>query len=125
MFHTCSTILLSQNKANRMKPAFLVLLTFNSIISCYCQTEVTYINQGFGKYNVQNFEGAIADYTKAIQINPANAETYFRRADAKRALQDYAGALADYNKTLEINSGYPEVYVKRAFIKQTLQDYHG
>ena len=41
--------------------------------------------------------GAIADYTKAIKLNPNYADAYYNRGVAKSNLQDYDGAIADFN----------------------------
>ena len=50
---------------------------------------VQYFNQGVEKYEAGNYQGALADYTKAIQANPRSAQTYNYRGDAKQNLQDF------------------------------------
>ncbi len=57
-----------------------------------------YFNQGFVKYDLKDFHGAIADYTKAIEINPDYANAYNNRGDAKKALGIPGGAYFDYQR---------------------------
>lgn len=62
---------------------------------------------GFKKQQADNLQGAIIEYTKAIDADPMFAAAYRNRADAKRDNGDAEGAIADYTKTLglEPNNG--------------------
>ena len=82
-------------------------------------------NQGVEKYEAGNYQGAIADYTKAIEINPQEAIPYYYRGDAKFNLQDYQGAIADYTKAIEMNPEYADAYNNRGIVKRYLKDYKG
>jgi hypothetical protein len=59
-------------------------------------------------------EGALADYQKAIEINPLSAKAYAGRGLAREIKGDLAGAKADYSKSVEIevrealNANFPE-----------------
>ncbi|MFL0727627.1 MAG: tetratricopeptide repeat protein [Prochlorococcus sp.] len=53
-------------------------------------------------------EGAIADYSKAIEIYPESAFAYNNRGNAKGELGDTKGAIADFNKAIEINPHYTD-----------------
>jgi len=46
---------------------------------------------------------AILDYSKAIELDPENAEIYYKRAGAYEAIRDYEKALIDYNKLLSMS----------------------
>ncbi|MEN8230061.1 MAG: tetratricopeptide repeat protein, partial [Bacteroidota bacterium] len=46
---------------------------------------------------------SIIDYSRAIEINPDNAEIYYKRAGAYEAIRDYEKALADYEKLLAMS----------------------
>jgi tetratricopeptide (TPR) repeat protein len=63
---------------------------------------------------------AIADYTKAIEINPNYASTYYNRGILKKDLKDYSGAIADYTKAIEINPNYAIAYYNRGNSKENL-----
>jgi tetratricopeptide (TPR) repeat protein len=53
---------------------------------------------------LNDFSGAIADYTNAIDIDPQNYYPYEGRADIKKEIKDYYGAISDYLKAIEVNS---------------------
>jgi len=82
-------------------------------------------NSGKHKYNeLKDYEGALSDYNKSIEINPNYSDTYYNRGILKKVLKDYQGALDDYNKAIELD---PEsrAYRYRGGIKQILNDYQG
>jgi tetratricopeptide (TPR) repeat protein len=80
-----------------------------------------------------DYQGAIEDYTKAIEIKSKDTEAYKGRAWAKSYLQDYNGAIEDFNKAIEINPNDGWVVIDRDFQttllsanqKVKLQDYIG
>ena len=84
-----------------------------------------YNNIGVAKERLQDYRGAIADYTKAIEINPNYADTYGNRGNAKERLQDYRGAIADYNKAIELIPNYANAYNTRGLAKAALKDLDG
>ena len=63
---------------------------------------------------------AIADYTKAIEINPNYASTYYNRGILKKDLKDYSGAIADYTKAIELDPNFAFAYVNRGISKENL-----
>ena len=66
------------------------------------QTADEYFYRAYSKDNLKDYKGAVADYTKAIEINPNYAYAYYNRGIAKDELKDYKGAIADYTKAIEI-----------------------
>jgi tetratricopeptide (TPR) repeat protein len=67
-----------------------------------------------GKYKL-----AVADYTKAIEIDPA-AQVYFNRACAHQELGRHDLALADGNTVIELTPDDPDAYELRAISFQAL-----
>ncbi|HEY8561915.1 MAG TPA: tetratricopeptide repeat protein [Pyrinomonadaceae bacterium] len=65
--------------------------------------------------HLNNFEAAIDDFSKAIEIDPNNDFLYSSRGQIYLELNDYERALADLNKALEIDEGYYN-YANRARI---------
>jgi lipoprotein NlpI len=60
--------------------------------------------------------GAIADYTRAIKLDPKNVNAYNNRGTEKQNLGDIAGALADFSRAIEINPLEPDPYYNRGTI---------
>ena len=69
-----------------------------------------YWNRAYDKSENGDNYGAIADYTKAIELDPDYANAYYNRAILKRDLKDYYGAIADYTKAIELNPDYVDAY---------------
>lgn len=61
-----------------------------------------FINRGQSRQSQQNFDGAIADYDRAIGLKP-NAGVYYARATVRQAKNDLNGALSDYSKAIELD----------------------
>jgi tetratricopeptide (TPR) repeat protein len=62
--------------------------------------------QNYGDYflNNQNYMMAIAQYNKAIAINPQMAEAYSNRGIAWKFLKEYNNAMADFEKALTFDN---------------------
>ena len=84
-----------------------------------------YFNQGVEKYQAGNYQGAIDDWSKAIEINPQNATSYYNRGYAKYKLQEYQGAILDYTKAIEINPQYANAYLNRGVARELVNDLYG
>ena len=85
-------------------------------------------NSGVDKYKQGDYQGAIADYTKAIEINPQDVGAYTNRGIAKNGLKDYQGAIADWTKVIELipKSGLSGLsYRNRGVDKAWIEDHEG
>ena len=71
----------------------------------------------------EDFTGAIAAYSKAIELNPNLAAAYNNRGVAKRHLGQYEAAIADYDAALRLDSTYAEAYNNRGVAKGYLGQY--
>jgi len=103
--------LLSFSQANKLLRQGLKSTNYNEQIELFTQViELdkknldAYFYRGLAKYNLQDYTGAILDYTKVIFYKP-DADTYYNRGNSKFALNDYEGAKEDYKKALELNNG--------------------
>ncbi len=52
------------------------------------QIAEVYFNRGNAKSDIQDFVGAIAEYTKAIEMNPELVEAFHNRGLAKKNIMD-------------------------------------
>ena len=81
-----------------MKNILFTLALLISFVS-FGQTAEEYYNRGNSKAKAKDYYGAIADYTKAIEINPNDAGAYYNRGISKYYLGDKNGACQDARKT--------------------------
>jgi tetratricopeptide (TPR) repeat protein len=84
-----------------MKTLTFLLLAFS--LNCFSQIEEEFFNSGIKKNKAGDYQGAIEDYTKALEINPKNSYSYYNRGNSKSKLKDYLGAIEDFTKAIEIN----------------------
>ena len=91
----------------------------------YCNFSQDYFKSGLEKYENGDLLGAIADYTKAIEINPNIDLAYFNRGFSKYDLKDYKGAISDYTKAIALDPNNAFAYSNRGLAKYDLKDYKG
>ena len=92
------------------------------------QTFEEYYYSAYDKGRLKDYYGAIADFTKAIEIgnndDSDEASAYMNRGYLKAKLKDYYGAIADYTKAIEIEPIEAEAYTGRGYSKAELKDYY-
>jgi tetratricopeptide (TPR) repeat protein/V8-like Glu-specific endopeptidase len=77
-----------------------------------------YFLSAYQKNEQGNYQGALADYNRAIALNSNLAEAYYNRGLLKHEkLNDPQGALADYDRTIALNPNHAEAYVNRGDLK--------
>ena len=90
---------------------------------------VNFLRQrGYRRQESGDYYGAIADFSKIIEINPRSAyavDAYVYRGNAKYYLEDYEGAIADFSKVIEINPRDTRAYGNRGISKKKLGDLKG
>jgi tetratricopeptide (TPR) repeat protein len=72
--------------------------------------------RGNEDYDRGDYTGAIAEYTRAIEADPANAQAYNNRAYTYMRLEDYAPALADLDEALRLRPDYVNALINRGDI---------
>jgi len=95
-----------------MRNLFIVLFILFGLKS-YCQSEIDLLNSGNAKSNLKDYQGAILDYSNAIEINSNYSKAYFARGIVKLLLDDYQGAINDYTKVIKIDPNYSRAYFNR------------
>ena len=93
--------------------------------TAYAQSATDLLNSGLDKAESGNLKGAIADWTKAIEMYPRYGIAYFNRGIAKHELGDLRGAIADYTKAIEYDPNYASAYNNRGTAKERLKDHQG
>ncbi len=82
------------------------------------------LTRGQEKARQGDFQGAIADYTLAIQLDPRNSRAYSQRGSARYKSGDLAGAIADYTEVIQL-AGDARAYFNRGIARYRLEDYEG
>ena len=71
------------------------------------------LNRAVDKSLLKNYNGAIKDYSKIIEINPENALAYLNRGKNKSRLENYYGAIEDYNLAIK-TKGNESIYLNKS-----------
>ena len=104
-----------------MKSLFAFIIAYVSLTTAYSQTAEDWFDKGNVKLRLQDYKGAIADFTKAIELDPSYVkEAYYNRGLSKARLQDNRGAIADFTKAIEFDPNYASAYVNRGLSKLML-----
>src|SRR6186997_463743 len=79
-------------------------------------TAQDYFAQGDYDYEQGNCDKAIADYARAIELNPDLAEAYNNRAYIYMVKKEYALALPDLDRALQLRPNYVNALMNRGDI---------
>ncbi len=72
-----------------------------------------YFQRGKIRSASNNFQDALADFNRAIELQPT-ADSYNERGQVRNSLKDFQGAVADFDKAVEINPSLADAYYYRA-----------
>ena len=72
-----------------------------------------YYERGNAQFDAGEYDTAIEDYGRAIQLDPRHARAFNNRALAQAALGRNAEALADYSQAIALDPGYVRAYQNR------------
>ena len=91
---------------------FKIFFILTIFIGCAATQETkedaeAYYNQGNAYEKKGQYNEAISDYTKAIEINPMYADAYYTRGVVYYYKKDYEKALDDFYKAQELGIDVP------------------
>jgi tetratricopeptide (TPR) repeat protein len=91
---------------------------FDRVISLNPKFALAYYNRGnLKKDKLNDPQGAVADYDRAISLSEDVLAYYSRGVLKDEKLNNPQGALADYNKVISLNPKYAEAYYNRGNLK--------
>ncbi|MCP6758595.1 MAG: tetratricopeptide repeat protein [Fischerella sp. CENA71] len=79
------------------------------------------ISLGGAKAQKGDYQGAIAAYEEALQINPSHPDAYFQRAVAYYDLKNYQAAFEDLNQVVRLTPNSSVAYMNRGLTQDLLQ----
>jgi tetratricopeptide (TPR) repeat protein len=82
-----------------------------------------YVERGNKRYDQNDHDGEIADYTEAIRLNPQYAIAYYNRGVARQEQGDTAGAIADYTEAVRLDPQDAAAYSNRGSARYDQGDY--
>ena len=104
------------NQGGRFTPDIAISACSN-VISSATDTKlnlaIVYARRGNAYHERREYDSAIADYTKVIEIKPRDAVAYNNRGIAYRAKGDNDSAIADYTKAIDIDPRDVRAYNNR------------
>jgi tetratricopeptide (TPR) repeat protein len=98
------------------------LLKANEIIS-YEPSANNYNWRGFIKRYLEDYEGSITDYSKAIEIDPLDEVMYFNRGRVRYVSSDLEGSIVDYSKAIELKKTF-DGYFWRGRARLDIKEYY-
>ncbi len=125
---------MSKNREERFKDAAefsatLKTLSINTTPATSESEELTlqdaraYNKRGLAYVSTRNYEQAIIDYTKAIELDAHFAEAYNNRSTAHLVMGNFGQAVVDCDRALELAPEFVAAYVNRGIAYTGLRDY--
>lgn len=81
-----------------------------------------YNHRGLVYFTLSEYNKAINDFTRAIQMAPKDTRVYTNRGLTYRMLKKYDDSLRDFNKSLELNPLWPDTFYGRSLTYYDLGD---
>lgn len=81
-----------------------------------------YNHRGLVYFTLSEYNKAINDFTKAIELAPKDTRVYTNRGLTYRMLKRYDESLKDFNKSLELNPLWPDTFYGRSLTYYDLGD---
>lgn len=102
---------------NQENPHITALIRENNLEA---KAVSAYLNRAIRKSDESNNLGAIADLTKAIELEPNNAGLFLKRGRLHAKLGAHQSAIADFNNAIKENPNSTAAYFARAKSHQEL-----
>lgn len=71
----------------------------------------------------KDYEGAIAEFNRALDLNPDDLYAFFNRAAAYNALGEYSAALEDLDRALDIDPELDRAYSSKGIVYSSMGEY--
>jgi lipoprotein NlpI len=110
----------------KIHPCTLLLVLFSLLsLPAAGQTAGQFFDRAFERQKRWDLDGAIADYTRSIALDPRNAQAFNNRGEAKRQKGDLDGAIADYTLAIAIDPRHASASYNRGIARKRKGDLEG
>ena len=89
------------------------------------ESYLAYFYRAYAKGKIGNQNGAISDYSKALEIEPQDHVAFNNRGYSKGKIGKYYQAIKDLNKSISINPEYALAYANLSWAKFETNDMQG
>ena len=98
---------------------FISLLNPISIRVINAESFESYLNNGREKLSDNDFQGALKEFNRVIEIDPQNWRAYHNRGLSKLELGKIEGALEDFTQAIELNQNpWAQSFFERGYLYQ-------
>lgn len=101
----------------------LLILIFAGCTTNYEKSSKTFNAMGYEYHKKGQYDKAIVEYNRALELNPQNFEAYVNRGNAYEAKGAHEDAIADYNRAIEINPNYGGAYMNKGVVYARMGQY--
>jgi tetratricopeptide (TPR) repeat protein len=82
-----------------------------------------YLERALQRFEAEYYKGAEEDYTRALEIDPRDAEIWLGRGLARERLKDLEGAFSDYTRAIDIKEDFFKAWINRGNVLFKLERY--
>lgn len=112
----------------RLLPLFLMMILMPMVFGCTSilgSKAQEHYDNGRAKGDKRDFDGAIDEYTKAIEADPKFVKAYLNRGVERANKDDRQGAIADLTKVIELDPTVLQAYLVRGGSRILTKDLDG
>lgn len=96
---------------------------YNLLIKLSPKCATAYSKRGMTYLNRKEYERAIKDFDRALQLKSRNVDAYDGRGWAYYKLKEYPQAFQDFDRALELDPNYVDAHDGRGFVNFRLKEY--
>jgi len=89
------------------------------------QTAADYTARGMARQSKGDTDGAMADFDKALDLDPKDLKACYQRGLARQAKGNWDGAVADFSAIISVDPKNADAFSGRGFVKQARGDLDG
>jgi tetratricopeptide (TPR) repeat protein len=99
---------------------------FDEAIRLDPRSERAYANRGAARLHLGDAQGAVADFTRALELKPSHPEDlFFNRGNAYALAGKTVGAISDFTRAVEIRPDFARAFFNRGLVRARTGDLAG